>query len=152
MAGRSLSFSRAEFAAAWNDPQLTRAEIAERFGMSELHTWRVAKRFGLPPRKIGPRLKRVPDAFIRAAWLAGVSAGEICEAAGIVPDTLYARLEPLGLSRRGPGARPKMTLAEFRAVLLRARLGRAAREEQAALLNAEMVDGRQDARWHRRAA
>ena len=83
----------------------------------------------------------MPVAFVRAAWMAGVAVGEICKAAGIVPDTLYARLESLGLERRGPGTRPKMTLVDFRAEQLRQALAARAREEQSALWNAEMVDG-----------
>lgn len=142
MAGRTLAFSRAAFTEAWLNPALTRAEIAAQFDMSDIHTWRVARRFGLPARKMGPPPKDLPEEFIRAAWLAGVSAGEICRAAGIVSDTIYARLDALGLQRRGPGARPKMSLADFRAVQLREALAARAREEQAALWNADMVDGR----------
>lgn len=141
MAGRTLTFSRAAFTAAWNDPTLSREDIARRFDMSNMHTWRVARRFGLPPRLKGPRLKKLPDAMIRKAWLAGVSVAEICEAAGIVCDTLYARLDRLGLHRRGPGARPKMTMADFRAMQLREAMAATAREEEAALRLAEMVDG-----------
>lgn len=142
MAGRTLVFSRAAFTEAWNDPNLSRYDIALRFDMSNMHTWRVARRFDLPPRKKGPRHKALPDQFIRAAWLAGVSAGEICREAGIVEDTLYVRLDDLGLKRRGPGARPKMTLADFRVMYLRAAMAVSAQEEQAALRLAEMVDGR----------
>ena len=141
MAGRTLTFSRADFTAAWNNPALSRAEIAALFDMSELHTWRVAQRFGLPRRAKGPRQKSIPVGFVREAWLAGVRCGEICRVAGIVPDTLYARLESLGLERRGPGTRPKMTLAEFRMSQVRKAMAATARAEQEALWNAEMVDG-----------
>jgi hypothetical protein len=133
-------FSAKAFADAWINPDVTRDQIAARFGMSNLHTWRVAKRLGLPPRRIGPRIKAVPEAFIRAAWLAGVGSHEIAARAGICPDTLFHRAKAMGLPLRGSGVRPKMTLMEFDAIALRERLAAAARVERAALINAEMAD------------
>jgi hypothetical protein len=133
-------FSAKAFAEAWGNPDLTRDQIAASFGMSNLHTWRVAKRLGLPPRQIGPRPKAVPEAFIRAAWLAGVGSHEIAARAGISPDTLFVRAKAMGLALRGSGVKPKMTLMEFDEISLRERLAASAAETRAALINAEMAD------------
>ena len=134
-------FSAKAFAAAWADESLRRPQIAAMFGISNLHCWRRAKALGLPPRRQGPPRKATPDAFIKAAWLAGVGSRAICRAAGIDDETLYSRVREMGLPLRGPGKRPKMTLADFREVQLRDAMAISAAETRAHMKLAEMVDG-----------
>lgn len=146
------TFSVAEFRRAWLNPAMTRPEIGAAFGISDLQCWRRAKDLGLPPRKMGGRPKRTPDTFIRAAWRAGVSSREIAERAGISVDTLYNRLQVLGLALRGAGKKPTLTITEFDALQLRQALAARAREEQAALRNAEMWDAPRTGGCGRKAA
>jgi hypothetical protein len=134
-------FSVAAFKAAWLDESLTRAQIAGMFGVKVVQIWRRAKALGLPARRKGGPRKSFPEAFVRAAWMAGVSSHEIASRAGISNDTLFRSLAGLGLPLRGSGAQPKMTLMEFDQDQLRLALAASARETQAALWDADMVDG-----------
>lgn len=149
---QTKTFSVAAFRQAWLNPRLTRDEIGAMFGISSLQTWRRAKALGLPARQMGGRPKQVPDAFIRAAWLAGVAGEEIAKRAGICQDTLYARLPALGLPLRGQGKRPKMTLIEFDQAQLREAMAASARAEQKAMAEAGMLHGFRDPGRTRKAA
>lgn len=144
-------FSAAAFKEAWLNEDLTCAEIAAQFGISTVQSWRRSKALGLPARRKGPPFRALPDDEIRAMWLAGVKSRDICRAFKMDAMTLWARVRSMALPLRGGGKKAGLiTISEFRAMLLRDALAARAREEQAALLNAEMVDNHQAMR--RRAA
>ena len=145
-------YSRAAFISAWLDQDRTVDEIAVQFGASKSQCRRRAKALGIPTRKHGAKRKPTPDAFIRAAWIAGVKSSDICRRSGIDDMTLFSRLRAMGLDLRGRGWKAKMTLMEFDALQLRAAMAASARETAAAMRDAEMVDNFQAGRWPARKA
>lgn len=151
MGNRSIRVSRAAFASMWNDRSCTTDQIAAAFGMHRSTVAPTGQRLGLPPRKTGtkPQIPREPFASL---WMAGVAAAEIAAELGIglKHTTIVARR--LGLQPRHRNFRAGITLADYRAQLLRAAMAASASETAAALRMAEMVDGRQDGRWPARRA
>lgn len=147
--GRRIS--RAAFVEAWNNPDLTTEDIAAMFGVYRTSVSHMGQRRGLPPRKCGakPKVQREPFASL---WLAGVSTLDIAKAIGVSRNYTGVLARRFGLSNRPQGARDVISIEDFRALQLREAMAASAREEQAALALAEMVDGRRTGGDGRRAA
>ena len=143
-----VKINRRAFEAMWHDPAKTTDEIAAAFGLHRSSVTPLGYRLGLSPRKSGPK-PRLDEAMFRALWAAKVTTAEIGRVMGVARNYPGVVAKRLGLPKRPQGMRGSITLADFRALQLRDALSARAREEQAALLNAEMVD---DARAMRRRA
>lgn len=141
--------SDAEFRRLWADLSITVAEIGERLGIGQTAVSSRARTRKLPPRPARNGVTPVCNpAVLTRLWLADVPILEIAGALGCDEKTVRNTRRRLGLPERGPGKRKTaVSLSDYRALQLRNALAARAREEQAALRNAEMVDGRQDARW-----
>ena len=109
-----------------------------------LRSW--AKLAGLDCLPDGPRPSYDAE-FVKAAWQAGVSGYQIAAFFGLDQSTIsHAATNRLGMPKRRPGFQPAMTMDQFLETRLSARMAEAARIEQAALVNAEMVDGKSSKR------
>lgn len=137
--------NRRVFEAMWFDPTVTTDEIAARFGLYRTSVTPLGYRLGLPPRKTGAKPKVCRDTFC-ALWLAHVSTAEIARHLGISRNYTGVLARRFGLGNRPQGMRGTISMADYRVLQLREALAARAREEQAALRMAEMVDGRRDPR------
>lgn len=135
---------RAAFAQAWNNPDLTTDDIAAMFGVHRSSISIMGPCRGLAPRKIGAKPKHDREAFARL-WLAGVTTAEIAMHMSMARNYPGVLARSIGLPARWRGWRGGITMADYLAIRLRNALAARAREEQAALINAEMVDGRRAA-------
>lgn len=144
---RSPSYSAVEFKRLCADEAFTIRQIAARLNMEMQGVRKHARRMGLPPRKGGRRASVQWPADFAAMWLANVGAPEIAERLGCHATMISRKARKMGLPDRRATRWNIITIADYRALQLRNALAARAREEQAALRNAEMVDGRQDARW-----
>ena len=130
--------SEAEFRRMWADLSLSQAEIGRRLGISgEAVRFRAASR-DLPPRPPQrPFARQFDHERIVRLYLAGMSADAVAKRVGCSRAVVKAAVIRAGhqmRSRNMPG-RPKPD------DLLREAMAASAREEQAALRLAEMVDG-----------
>lgn len=145
---RGRKVSEAEFRRLWGDLSLSEAQIGQMLGISQTAVSSRAMTRGLPRRPAsGGAIVITDNTLFRRLLLAGLRYADIAERMGCNEKTVRNHRKRLGLPGRGEGKRATMTLADFDALQLRNALAARAREEQAALRNAEMVDGRQDARW-----
>lgn len=94
-----------------------------------------AKALGLPPRKGGQRevIRPRQEAQFKALWSAGVAAREIAGHFGCSYFAVVNTAARLGLTMRGAGYRPRMTLAQFVEGRVVAAMAIAAKAENAAL-------------------
>lgn len=147
--GRRIN--HAEFARAWNNPDLTTEDIAAMFGVYRTSVSTMGQRRGLPPRKCGakPKIAREPFASL---WMAGVAAAEIAAELGVSRNYTGVLARRFGLPNRPRGSRQVISMADYRALVLRQALAARAREEEAALRLAEMVDHRRPGGCGRKAA
>ena len=136
--GRRIA--RAAFADAWNNPDLKTEDIAEMFGVYRTSVSHMGQRRGLPPRKGGPKAKIQREPF-SSLWLAGVSTLEIAKELGVTRNYTGVLARRFGLPGRPQGNRDSISMADYRALQLRAALAASARETEAALRLAEMKDG-----------
>lgn len=140
-ARRGKIVSKAEFARLWADTSLSQAEIGKALGISQAAVSMRGQTRGLPPRKSGPRRCKINLALLEEMWRAGVSAIGIGKALGVCERTVRSRAAEMGLPRRtSHDARSYISLAAFAHQKLAKRMAEAARLEQAAMINAEMVD------------
>ncbi len=137
---KPLRISRAAFVAMWHDPAVTTDEIAARFGMHRSSVTPYGQRIGLPPRKTGIKPKVCRKTFTEL-WLANVSTAEIARSLGIARSYTGVLARSFGLEPRQQGMRRVITIDDYRAAQLREALAASAREEQAAMRRAAMVDG-----------
>lgn len=146
------TISEADFRRLWTDLSISATEIGRRLGISQQAVTYRAQSRGLPARpKRGA--KPVCDAdHLGMLYAAGLSMLDMAEVMGCDRKTVHNYCVRLGLPRRGSGHRPKITLADYRALQLRAALAASASETAAAMRDAEMVDNFQVARWAGRKA
>ena len=145
--------SEAEFRRMWEDLSMSVAEIGERLGICQTAVSSRAATRGLPARpKRGGKPVLDPDA-LRRLWLARVGISDIAEALGCDAKTVRNTRKRLGLPARNPGRwKETVALDDYRADQLRRAMAASAREEQAALVLSEMVDGRRTGGDGRKAA
>lgn len=142
--GRVVRLPRGEFIDMWNSG-VCGDRMAERFGINRSTVTKIAKRFGLKLRIETKVARRVIPADrteeFAAMYIAMVTQEEMARAFGCNVGTIRNHAKRLWLPLRGKGNSSRfITLADYRAIQLRDRLAAAAREEQAALKLAEMVD------------
>lgn len=107
-----------EIRRVWMDPSLTTAEAAAEINLSRVNLWRRAKNLGLPPRKDGRR-PVIPEAELRALWLADVLVRDIATLYRCPTNSVRQASKRIGLDRRPQGRHETITLAEYRIRLLR---------------------------------
>lgn len=152
------NFNVSAFCALWNNHKVTTQRIADAMGITRQGAGWHAKRLGLPSREKVRRRLADQDALTEM-WLAGVSAKEIAAHFGMAHHSCaVTAARKLGLPRRqrGPSGKmnggwlPTITAEQFftdkAQGVLGARMAEAARTEQAAMINAELVDKRRDNR------
>jgi hypothetical protein len=142
--GRGKLMAEATFASLWNDPAVHVTEIAERLGISRQAVAIRARVRGLPKRAGWKSShKRVEDDApgLAEMWLANVGVTAMAAHFGCSHTGIMAAAERLGLPKRKLSRWDAITVDDFRAAQLREAMARSAREEQAALRLAEMVDG-----------
>lgn len=144
--------SEAEFQRLWADLDLSVEEIGRRLGISQQGVTHRARTRGLPHRpKRGAKPACEPAALVRL-YAAGLSMPDIALALGCNRKTVHNYCVRLGLPRRGNGTRPTITLADYRAQLLRAAMAADAEKCRVQFQAAEMVDHFQAGRWPARRA
>jgi hypothetical protein len=128
-------YSVAEFTRLWLDPSLTRAAIAKRFGMTKAQLWQHSQRLGLPARRNGapPTYQFGPE--FDAMWHGRVLGREMAKVYGCAATLIHKEAERRGHPARGKRGPRKLTLGEWR-------MKAVAEETRAAMVLAEMVDGR----------
>lgn len=132
--------SMAEFRRLWGDKSMTLAQIGQQLGISQVAVSERARTRGLSnTRPMGPLPTISDDALFREMWSAGVLTVEMAQHFGVHQRSIRNHVTRLGLPRRGK-ARTSITLADFLADRLRARLDAAAVESMAAMRLSEMVD------------
>lgn len=142
---RGKQVTVAEFRRMWYDPSLTVADIGRILGICDRSVWQRAKHRGMPDRttiiKPGPR--PTLDAAAEAMWRACVRAEDIADLYGVKVSTVHMHVHrnKVQRSRKVNRWHPAISLADYRALQLREAMAASAREEQAALRLAEMVDG-----------
>lgn len=132
---RGKPMSEAAFRRLWMDRNVPAQDIADLLDVSiQALRFRALAR-GLPLRKGGGGMNRKVDpALMRAMWDFNVSPTEIARYFGVHPTTITKRSIEWGFPARNCTRWNSMSVAGFL-------LAQAAREEQAALRLAEMVDG-----------
>lgn len=139
-ARRGKSMTVAEFSRLWLDPEVKAQDIADRLGVTVQAVRCRAMARGLPKRKGGGGMNRKIDpALFREMWAANVGQKAIAAFFGVHPHCVTKRRKEWGLPKRHCNRWNAISVAGFL-------LARKAREEQAALALAEMVDGRRDPR------
>lgn len=108
----------ADIRRAWLDPDLTTAQAAIRVGLSRVNLWKRAKNLGLPPRKDGRR-PVIPEAELRALWLAEVLVKDIAGLYHCPTNSVRQASKRIGMDRRPTGAHRTITLEDYRAGLIR---------------------------------
>lgn len=147
--------SEAEFRRMWLDPRISTREIGERLGISYQAVSHRAKVRGLPPRKganVTARKRAIECDAFAAMWRANVSLADLTRHFGCCHVTISNTARRMGLGPRSANRWNTITLSDFWSAPLREALAERAREEQAALRLAEMVDGAQPGRWPARRA
>lgn len=119
------------------------ADIGAKFGLCAKAVARRASRMDLPPRSHNtkkPTIRGGDEKIFQALWNAGVGMPELAAFFGVDRRTISNTRERMGLQKRIPGTRPKMTIAQFVESRLRQRMEQTAMLDQSAFINAEMVD------------
>jgi hypothetical protein len=139
-AKRGKIVSEAEFRRMWLDASLTAREIGERLGVTEQAVRCRAISRGLPPRKGGGgKFRKIDPERFRRMWDANVGSADIARAFRVTQPCVNLRAREWGF--------PKRNCTRWNMVpLVRFLLAETARETEAALRLAEMVDGYRDPR------
>jgi len=118
------------------------AQIASEFGISRRALCVRAKQIGLSRglKSKKPCITPTDEPLFTSMWQAGIGNEEISDHFKISARTVVNTCKRIGLPARGPGQRPKMTLAQFFEAQLGELMAHQARIEQLHLMNAEMVD------------
>lgn len=142
---RGKQVTVAEFRRMWYDPNLTVADIGRILGICDRSVWQRARHRGMPDRTtiIKPGPKPILDAAAEAMWRACVRAEDIAEIYGTSVSTVHMHVHRNKVKRSRLVTRwnPPISIADYRALQLREAMAATAREEEAALRLAEMVDG-----------
>ena len=141
---RGKQVTVAEFRAMWYDPSLTIADIAAALNIGKRSVWQRAHHRGMPDRTTIIRMGPAPilDDKAKAMWEACVRREDIATLYGVHPSTVDQHVHRKGW-RRGRKVnrwRPAISLTDFYAIRLREALACRAREEQSAIVMAEMRD------------
>lgn len=138
MACRTIRTPAGKVRAAWTDSELTLRQAAACVGMSKDALQARAAALGLPPRRTGRRevIRPCMEAEFADLWAAGVAAREIATRFGCSYFAVINTATRLGMPMRGAGFRPKLRLAEWRAMRLRQAMAEQARAENARLRQA----------------
>jgi hypothetical protein len=134
----------------WQDPSITIADIAASLGICQRAVWQRARHRGFPARGyIVAKSKVVFDGEFAAMYYARVYCDDIAAHYGCTASNVQKHARKTGATRSRPINRwdAGITLADFRALQLREAMAASARETRAAMMDAEMVDNRQAARW-----
>lgn len=132
--------SNAEFRRMWMDETITATEIGRRLGITVQAVRIRARVRNLPPRKGGAgKVKKIDPVLFRKLWDANVSPVEIGRLFNCCPQNVTKRAREWGFPQRDCHKWNVVSLAAFI-------LSVSARETQAALKMAKMVDGFRDAR------
>lgn len=102
----------------WLDERLSTAEAAAQAGLSRSNLWLRAKALGLPPRKAGRKYEIHDLALFKAMWAAGVHGPAMAAHFGVTYSAIRATARRHGLSPRRLGTRPKITIEDFRQLML----------------------------------
>ena len=143
-ANRGKRISEAEFRRMWMNSNLPVREIAKALGINVGNVSARAKRRGLPSRNApnaSARVHGIDCPLFAKMWLAGVGTRAMAAHYGVSSGTPTNTARRLSLPARGNRAGYAMTVADFFALQLRIAMAASARETQAALWNADMVDG-----------
>lgn len=140
----------AVFRAAWLDRSRLLSELSVEFGLSERALRERAKAMGLPVRaSLGRELAIDGDraALFVMLWNAGACGPDLARHFKVSLRCVANTRERLGLDPRQNGWKPTTTVS----AIMEERLGRLmlrnARIEQAAMINAELVDRVADNNW-----
>jgi hypothetical protein len=143
-ANRGKRVSEAEFRRMWEDHSLPAQVIADRLGITVAAVGCRARIRKLPKREGGKGSgRKLEPVLFREMWEANVKPAHIAAYFGVHVENISKRARLWGFPDRDCNRWNSITMAAF---ILR----RAARLEQAALWNADMVDG--DPRRRRAAA
>lgn len=138
---RGRHVSMAEFRRLWDDNSLTLAQIGLLLGITQQAvTGRAATRGLVNTRPMGPPPAISDDALFRDMWAAGVVVADMAQHFGVHQRSIRNHVTRLGLPKRGNYGWASISLADFLADRLRARLDLAATESMAAMRLSEMVD------------
>ncbi len=117
----------------WLDARLSTAEAAAQAGLSRSNLWLRAKALGLPPRKPGRKYEIHDLALFARMWAAGVHGPDMAAHFGVTYSAIRATARREGLAPRRLGTRPKVTIEDFRQMLLGEQMREAAEAANARL-------------------
>lgn len=138
---REVKYSPVEFRRLWADPSLRLDDIAARLGMVKRCVESRAVAMGLPKRKTGiPKVYAFPADF-DDMWKAGVTTREIGAFVGRSHNLPSVEARRRNLKPRSKSCGKKLTMLAYQ-------LAKRAKAERAAMIAADMVDGRaHTGRW-----
>lgn len=139
-------FKAREFRDMWSVQWLPAQAIADHLDINRNTVTEIARGLGeelrtdTRPSRWHIRPNQIPE--FKEMWAAMVKAADMAKYFGCHARSVHNTAARLGLGLRGRRHHAQfITIADFRAMQLRNALAASAREEQAALRNAEMVDG-----------
>lgn len=103
---------------AWMDPSMTSAAAARSVGLSRVHLWVRAKALNLPARQEG-RPPVIPVDELEVLWRANVMVRDIAALYGCPFSSVRQLARRHGLPARPKGKHAPISLAEYRAALVR---------------------------------
>lgn len=147
---RGKTVTNAELAQMWDDRALTYQDIADMLNITKRSLYQRAKTRGLPDRR--PILWAQMDGFdeqFPMMWRGCVRSDDIARHYGRSIAAVEKKARQLGVRRGRKVNRhhPGITMELYQAVRLRLAMTCAARIEQAAMINAELVDRVSDNNW-----
>ena len=147
---RGETVTEAEFSRMWHDHALTYQDIADALKITKRGLYQRAKTRSFPDRR--PILWAQMDGFddeFPMMWRGCVRGDDIAKHYGRSVAAVEKKARQLGIRRGRTVNRhhPGITMELYQAVRLRLAMARAARIEQAAMINAELVDRVADNNW-----
>ena len=136
--------------AAWLDRTRFLSELSVEFGLSPRALRERAKAMGLPAREpLGrePAIKGEREVLFVTLWKAGAGAPDLMRHFKVSLRCVSATRARLGLEPRRNGWKPTTTINAIMEERLAALMSRHARIEQAAFINADLVDRVADNNW-----
>lgn len=146
-AKRGKCISEAEFRRMWMDGGLMVADIAAQLGVTVSAVCCRAKLRGFPPRK-AIRNRVINDPEFAELYLSNVMTRDLCALYGVTHSRINRTAARLGIRIRNLRGKAGVTIETYRAAKVLIAMRASARVEQAAMINAEMVDGKaKTGRW-----